>query len=292
MSEIAVPPDASIATAHAWFGKDDLFRRDQGDPIVRSDRDVVTEPLAIAMFAAWSAWHRTEGSVVPSPPDLPFAQVRTRPESMAILETASAQVNLQDDQESLAAVRFCLTELTRNVLEHANSPDGAFVVTRRTGDEELQRVTIAVADCGQGIPAHIARAHPDFADDLTALGMAMRPGVTGAQAGPYGTPDNAGAGLYITRSIAKASGGSFFLASGRAAYRVRRARSEDDMMELFIDPFDDPQADYWTADHPWIGTVAAVEIRMDTIAHYENLVEWVLKQVPSRKARHRRIRFT
>ena len=122
--------------------------------------------------------------------------------------------------------------------------------------------------------------------------MAMRPGITGAQPGPYGSPDNAGAGLYITRSIAKASGGAFFLSSGGAAYHAPRSRSEDDMTELFVDPFDDPHAEHWIPEFPWIGTVAAVEIRMDTIAHYENLLEWVLKQVPSRQAGHRRIRFT
>ena len=292
MPEFALPPDASLAAVRAWFGKNELFGHGE-KPVLRSDRILPTEPLAMAMIAAWTAWCRSEGYATGEQADLAsVAQVRTQRECAVALETYSARLDLQGDPEGYAAIRFCVGELTRNVLEHSNSPDGAFVAARSFGEGEPPGVTIAVADCGQGIPVHIARAHPAITDDLTALGMAMRPGITGAQPGPYGSANNAGAGLYITRSIAKASGGAFFLASGRAAYHAPRSRSEDDMMALFVDPFDDPQAEHWTPEFPWIGTVAAVEIRMDTIAHYENLLEWVLKQVPSRQAGHRRIRFT
>lgn len=244
----------------------------------------------MAMSAAWSAWCQGQGYAVPAP-QRRFAveQVRNSRDSSKATEILVDRLDLQSDSESIAAVRFCLSELMRNVLEHSNSADGAFVAAKRC--EDPLRVTLAVADCGQGIPAHITRAHPDIADDLSALGMALRPGITGARATAYGTPDNAGAGLYITRSIAKASGGAFFLASGSAAYRIRPG-SEDDMMELFVDAFDDPRADHWSLNFPWLGTVASIEIPIDVIAHYENLVEWVLKQVPRRPGGHRRIRFT
>jgi len=224
---------------------------------------------------------------------LPLTQVKTQADSSAVLANISAMLHLQHDPESLAAVRFCVSELLRNVLEHANSPDGAFVAAHRFTDKEPHRVTIAVADCGQGIAAHLARAHPEVgAADALAIRMAMRPGITGAQSTTYGTPDNAGAGLYITRSIAKGTGGYFFLYSGKAAYRLRRARSQDDMMELFPDPYQDKRGDRWLFPAPWLGTVCSVEIRTETIAHYENLVEWVFKQVPSRKSDARRIKFT
>jgi hypothetical protein len=289
MPQFAAPPDASVDTVRSWFGETDYFRPGDDVAVIQGD-DPAEEPIAVAMMGAWSAWCRSQGyTVLAQPARFAVEQVRNSKDSSKTIENLTDRFDLQSDPEALAAVRFCLSELIRNVLEHSNSADGAFVAAKRFDDPA--RVSIAVADCGQGIPAHIARAHPDIADDLTALGMALRPGITGAQANAYGTPDNAGAGLYITRSIAKASGGAFFLASRSAAYRVRPG-SEDDMMELFVDAFDDPRADHWSLNFPWLGTVASIEIRIDVIAHYENLVEWVLKQVPRRAGGHRRIRFT
>jgi hypothetical protein len=178
-------------------------------------------------------------------------------------------------------------------LEHSNSPDGAFVCAHRFAEKGPHRVTIAVADCGQGITAHLEKTHPEVTnDDVTALGLAMQPGITGAQAGMYGTPENAGAGLFITRCIAKGTGGYFLLASGRAAYRLRRSFSDDDMINLYIDPYDDDRADRWVFDKPWRGTIAVVEIRTETIANYDNFFQWIFKQIPGKKAVTRRIRFT
>jgi hypothetical protein len=119
----------------------------------------------------------------------------------------------------------------------------------------------------------------------------MRPGVTGALPGFYGTPDNAGAGLFITRCIAKGTGGYFVLISGRAAYRLRRAHRDEDQLELSLDPFDESRYDLW--DFPgWQGTAVTVEIRTERIADYEGFFQWIFKQIPSKAAKRRRIQFT
>jgi anti-sigma regulatory factor (Ser/Thr protein kinase) len=304
MPEFVVPANPSIRAARALFGGNDFFRREGDEAVLRYGRaSSRRESLSDAMIGAWTGWCRAEGYPlrVKNEPSrmssrlqrvLPATQVRTQAESTTVLEEISAKLELHDDPEGLAAVRFCLSELTRNVLEHANSPEGAFVAAQHLADDESRRVTIAVADCGQGIPAHLSHAHPQVNDELSALGMAMRPGITGALPGTYGTPNNAGAGLYITRSIAKATGGYFLIVSGHAAYRLRRARSENDRTRLFVDAFDDPRSDRWMLTSPWNGTVVSVEIGMGSIAHYENLMEWVLKHVPRRTAGRRRIRFT
>lgn len=327
MPSFIVPTNASIHAARALFGRNNFFSRDAGEAILHFHPNWYhVEPMALAMIAAWGAWCRAEGYPLrvenlgkqgayaarmklfhylgidfdPGVKEygeagrfLPVTQVRTQTELTSVLANISAMLHLEHDTESLAAVRFCISELLRNVLEHANSPEGAFVAAHRFTDKEPHRVTIAVADCGQGIPSHLSRARPELAgDDSRALGMAMQPGVTGAISTTYGTPDNAGAGLYITRSIAKGTGGYFLLYSGHAAYRLRRARSEDDMMQLFPDPYDDPRGDRWAFNAPWRGTVCSVEIRTETIAHYDNFVQWVFKQVPSRKSAARKIRFT
>lgn len=154
-------------------------------------------------------------------------------------------------------------------------------------------MTIAVADCGRGITSHLSQRFPEVAtDDTVAIGLAMQPGVTGALPGIYGTSENAGAGLFITRCIAKGTGGYFLLSSGDAGYRLRRARSHDEMIELYADPYDDNRHDRWAFPSPWLGTVASVEICTERIADYQGFFQWIFKQIPSRKAITERINFT
>lgn len=326
MPEFIVPTNASIHAAHSFISKNHFFD-DGGEAVLRfHEKWAHVEPVALTMIAAWGASCIRNGYTLraenlgkhvayaarmrlfqhlgidfdpgvteheESGRFLPITQVKTQQDSTAAIANISAMLHLQDDPDSLAAVQFCISELLRNVLEHANSPDGAFVAAHRYAEKGVHRVTIAVADAGQGIPSHLARAHPEAADDdSVAIGLAMQPGVTGAQPTSYGTPDNAGAGLYITRSIAKGTGGYFLLYSGSAAYRLRRALSEDDMTQLFPDPYDDPRGDRWSFSAPWTETVVSVEIRTETIAHYENFFQWIFKQMPSRKSSARKIRFS
>ena len=212
---------------------------------------------------------------------------------MAVIGSISAMLHLENDTESLAAVQYCISELLRNVLEHSQSPDGAFVSAQRFKKGKPPRVTIAVADCGQGISTHLGRIYPEAAtDDKIALGLAMQPGITGATKGIYGTSENAGAGLFITRCIAKGTGGYFLLASGDAGYRLRRTRESEDMIELYPDAFDDPRHDVWRFPSHWIGTAISIEINTQRIDDYEGFFHWIFERVPNRKTLTRKIRFT
>src|SRR5262249_11471985 len=138
---------------------------------------------------------------------LPVTQVRNHAQLSAVIGDISALLHLDSEPDGLAAVQYSVSELIRNVLEHSGSPYGAYVCAHRYTKKKPHRVTVAVADCGQGVAQHLGRAHAEaLGDDAVALGLAMRPGVTGAIPGVYGTTDNAGAGLFITRSIAKGTG--------------------------------------------------------------------------------------
>lgn len=224
---------------------------------------------------------------------LPVTQVSDRQALTGVIGDISALLHLDSEPDGLAAVQYCVSELIRNVLEHSGSTDGAFVCAHRYTKKKPHRVTIAVADCGQGVAAHLGRAHPEAsADDAVALGLAMQPGVTGAIPGLYGTPDNAGAGLFITRSIAKGTGGYFLIYSGLAAYRLRRTKSASKQIVLFLDGFDEPKRDLWRFTSPWRGTVVVVEIRTDRIADFQGFFQWIRKQMPRREGAGRRIRFT
>jgi hypothetical protein len=223
---------------------------------------------------------------------LPVTQVTRRQDVAVVIANISAMLHLQDDLESLSAVQYCVSELLRNVLEHSGSRDGAFVAAHRYAKKGPHRVTIAVADCGRGIANHLGQVHPEaLTSDRAALALSMRPGITGARAGIYGVPDNAGAGLFITRCMAKGTGGYFFLSSGRASYRLRRGRSDDEMIQLYIDAFDDPRHDEWRVPR-WQGTVVSVEIRTEKIGEYDGFFRWIFDQIPRREERHVAIKFT
>jgi hypothetical protein len=223
---------------------------------------------------------------------LPITRVASKAEVGPVIGDISALLHLQDDPESLAAVQYCVSELLRNVLEHSGAPNGAFVCAHRYTDTAPHRVSIAVADCGRGIADHLGVAYPEaLKNDAVALGLAMRPGITGAKPGPYGTSDNAGAGLFITRCMAKGTGGYFCLISGRAAFRQRRSRSNDDEIQLFVDPYDDARHDRYETGARWQGTVVGLEIRTDRIAEYGGFFQWIFGQIPQR-AKRPRIKFS
>lgn len=328
MPRFKVPTNANLHAIHSFVEQNDRVFADKtkSATLQLHPKWVHVEPIALSMIAAWGAWCARRGYQlkathlgkhadyaarmklfqhlgIPYNPQvhereeagrfLPITQVRNRVEVTNVIANISALLHLEHDPESLAAVQYCISELLRNVLEHSNSPDGAFISAHRFAERGIHRVTIAVADCGQGITSHLTPTHPDIAgDDTVAIGLAMQPGVTGAVRGPYGTSENAGAGLFITRCIAKGTGGYFFLMSGKAGYRLRRAKSQDDMTVLFADPYDDERHNRWVFPSSWLGTVVALEIRTETIADYDGFFEWIFKQIPSRKSVTRRIKFS
>jgi len=205
----------------------------------------------------------------------------------------SALLHLDQEPDALAAVQYCVSELLRNVIEHSSSPDGAFVCAHRYTKGSPHRVTLAVADCGIGIAEYLSENYPDaLGSDRIAIGLAMRPGITGARPGLYGTPENAGAGLFITRCIAKGTGGYFFISSGDAVYRLRRGLNPESQVELYADPYDETRYDIWELRSSWMGTVVSVEIRTDQIADFQGFFSWIRNHLPQRVSGESRIRFT
>lgn len=224
-----------------------------GHATVRSDRPIShIEPLPLAMLAAWADFQLARGvkltvedsvkseyswkygllSVLsgrPAPPAGPNAHffpptpIRTDQDRQLLLEQVAPLLKLQDGPQR-NALRECLSEILRNVAEHADSPRGAFVcVSYFPG---VDRVSIAVVDTGVGVPTTIRRRHAELSD-AAAVNAALQYGVTGSRserpfAGSSGTVDNAGLGLYMVRSAATLSGGLFALVSENGFARSDR----------------------------------------------------------------------
>lgn len=325
MPIITIPSFVTLQNAGYFLRQNAFFATDAMATVRLDPRWAHIEPFGLAMLAAWGRWCRRNGVPIaienlgptadyawrmhlfehlgvdyaPARVEreeagrfLPITQVRNGHDIRSVIAAISALLHLQDNPESLAAVQYSISELLRNVLEHSASEDGAFVCAHNFDPANPSRVTLAVADCGVGIRQHLGRAHPAATtSDGEAIFLALRPGVTGALPGPYGTPDNAGAGLFITRSIAKGSGGYFMLLSGGACYRLRRARGPLEQLDLPLDPTND-RHDLWQLPNSWQGTVVSMEIRSDQIEDFDQYFAWIRKFVPAREEVTRRIRFT
>jgi hypothetical protein len=160
-----------------------------------------------------------------------------------------------DSPETVSAVRYCFEELVKNVLEHsAGAP--AYACAQYYADSG--KVSIAVVDCGQGLFGSLSGNHPGLADDESAALLALRPGVSGATASRFGGQENAGAGLFFTKTIAKFSGERLLLYSGQGGYLLlqHRDRSQRAMV------FEEPEADKhkMLSGSPWPGTIVALDI--------------------------------
>ncbi len=325
MPTFQIPNDASIHTVKNFLLNNSPFSLDPPAKLIFHPNFVYMDPLALAMTAAWGGWCRQHGITIEvdncghhvnyaarmqlfkhlgvsfaaelheheeSGRFMPLKQVNSAHDLGAVIADMSALLHLEKEPGGLAAVQYCVSELIRNVLEHSGSTQGAYVCAQRYVDAAPKRVTIAVADCGGGVADHLGYLYPEAKDDdREALRLAMTPGVTGAQPGMYGSTDNAGAGLFITRAIAKATGGYFVLASGSALFRIKREKKKDRRL-VFHDAYIDPRHDEWKSPNSWHGTVAAVEIATDEIQDFHAFFEWVRKQLPAKKTAAGKIKFT
>jgi hypothetical protein len=153
--------------------------------------------------------------------------------------------------ELIEVVQYLVSEMTRNVLEHAGAD--AYVCVQHY--KKAGRVSIGIADCGRGVLASL-RQNYDFPTYSAAILGALRPGVSGTTATPYGSPDNAGLGLFYARGLAKWTKQYFLLVSGDAAYRLKHK-------QVSRGPSRDPSADAHDVIVPletWQGTVVAIDI--------------------------------
>lgn len=165
------------------------------------------------------------------------------------------------------AVKYSLSELTRNVMEHAG---GAPAFACAQFYKKSDKVSIGVADCGIGIKESLLRSH---VIDASTLGVveAVKPGVSGAVKSMYGGSDNAGAGLFYNKCIAHASKQYFAIASGEDAFRLRRKQNS---ASFNADP-DLDRHDIYTIPK-WIGTVVGLDISITSGQEFAALTKKIL----------------
>lgn len=149
------------------------------------------------------------------PQHLPVRRYRTHPEQQEVVNAATDVVlkNMSLKRDAIAALDWTVNEITDNVLNHAQAPDGGLLQVNTF--RENHRIALVVADGGRGIPAAMREAYPQL-HDHDAITEATKAGVT--------SPRDAGQGNGLAGSlrIAKYAEGSFQIISGRASWSVYR----------------------------------------------------------------------
>ena len=163
---------------------------------------------------------------------------------------------------------YIIGELVRNVLEHSYSKDGAVVAAQYY--KESNRISFAICDTGIGLWKSLRLWHPRT--DEEAIKLALMPGISGTTLKVGGgTSENAGAGLFFIKSIAKISRGYFVIMSGNSSYTLLKTRP-DIKNKLNPDPFDDHYA-LSNEVSRFDGTLVAVDLKLDNTPGFQQLLD-------------------
>ncbi len=172
-------------------------------------------------------------------------------------------------EKNATIVKYIIGELVRNVIEHSFAQNGAIVAAQYY--KKTNRVSIAICDTGIGIWKSMNNYwHPRT--DLDAIKLALTPGITGTTRKEGGTADNAGAGLFFIKSIAKIARNYFVIYSGSGEYTLLKYKKRvKGMPRLYADPDRDSHNETDNAPS-FQGTVVAVDISLDETSEFNDLL--------------------
>ncbi|MEK6974196.1 MAG: ATP-binding protein [Nanoarchaeota archaeon] len=171
--------------------------------------------------------------------------------------------------EKVEPIKYIISELVRNVFEHAESQNGAIVCAQYY--KKSNTIRIGVVDSGVGIKNTLKRYyHP--VSDLDAITLALTPGITGTTHKIGGTATNAGAGLFFIKSLTKISRDFFLIYSGNGAYKLLKDNKKE--IKLFSDPLKDHHSKKESYPH-WQGTVVGIDLCLNETLNFNKLLDLI-----------------
>lgn len=223
---------------------------------------------------------------------IPVTQIRTDAEQSRFIADLHPILHLS--LEKANTIKYVLGELIRNVIEHSNSSNGAFVAVQYVAAKE--KLSIGICDTGIGLRASLEKFHAPV-DDLDAIRLALMPGVSGTTAREGGTGDNAGAGLYIVKSISKITRNYFVVYSGDSAYKLHKYDKRVKFgPRLNENPFADKHTSY-DGLPSFGGTLIGLDITLTNTMQFDDILEKIKvsysQAIRDRKKRkYKEVRFT
>ena len=139
---------------------------------------------------------------------------------------------------------------------------------------KTRKVGIAVCDAGKGVWGSLDEVWRPR-NDLEAIRMALRPGVTGASEGLGGANVAAGMGLFAVRGMAKLMRNYFLVYSGAGMYELMRGDRRL-KRKLRADPILDRH--FATNDlPPFLGTLVAMDVSVDEVGSFQGMMNEVTR---------------
>lgn len=188
--------------------------------------------------------------------------------------------------EKAEPIKYIISELVRNVLEHASSNDGAIVCAQYY--KKSNTIRIGVVDMGVGIKNTLQRFY-NPSSDFQALCLALTPGVTGTTRKIGGTEANAGAGLFFIKSLAKMSRDFFMIYSGNAMYKLLK-HPKNKPIKLISDPMRDHFSSETNLPF-WKGTVVAIDLCLNNTLNFNDLLDLIRKVYRDSKKQQNRLKY-
>ena len=220
---------------------------------------------------------------------IPVTQIRTSSELTKFITEMIPLLHLEPEQAQ--TIGYVVSELVRNVIEHANSKDGAILCAQYY--KKSNSIRIGIADTGVGVKATINQSY-SAENDLEAIKLALWPGITGTTKREGGTEQNAGAGLFFIKSIASVNRDFFVIYSGHGFYKLLK-NPPTKRLHLNADPFKDRHSK--DDELPfWQGTIVGVDITLDQTEKFSLLLDAIRKTYTTairerKKARYKKARF-
>lgn len=152
------------------------------------------------------------------------------------------------------AVRYIISELTYNALEHGFNPQIPSLLQFNWYRDKNQ-LSFILADLGVGIKTHLEQTYAPFTNNTDAIAMALEPeisGTFGVNVGPYKQQNNAGMGLYLSSNLGKTLEADMYIVSGDGV--------------AHISPLD---VTYTTLNNSWPGTFIYMTIGFDRLKTYD-----------------------
>lgn len=220
---------------------------------------------------------------------IPVTQIRTSHELTRFITEMIPLLHVKAEQAE--TIGYIVSELVRNVIEHAQAENGAVLCAQYY--KKSNSIRIGIVDTGVGVKETINRSY-SAKTDLEAIQLALWPGITGTTKKEGGTEQNAGAGLFFIKSIASVNRDFFILYSGNGFYKLLK-KAPAKRLRLNADPFKDKHSK--DNNFPfWRGTVVGVDITLDQTREFSLLLKTMRQTYSSavrerRRARYRRPQF-
>ncbi|MCX5750519.1 MAG: hypothetical protein NT099_02420 [Candidatus Saganbacteria bacterium] len=220
---------------------------------------------------------------------IPVTQIKTSGELTKFITEMIPLLHLEPEQAK--TIGYIVSELARNVIEHAASEKGAVLCAQYY--KKSNSIRVGIADTGVGIKKTINQSYA-AATDLEAVKLALQPGITGTTRREGGTEQNAGAGLFFIKSIASVNRDFFVIYSGSGFYKLLKKTSRV-RPQLNANPEKDRHSE--SDEMPfWHGTIVGIDISLNQTEEFSLLLDAIRKTYSTalkerRKSRYRKPRF-